>query len=144
MKEWKVRQEVYHRLTQEHSDDLNQCSIEIVHDVVASAVRYFHEHDIGWLYPSKSYVVAILYAKWLNEEFGEDIDKYNLITRKEPIKADKILLAYEEFDEEVPVSHVTDFLTHQPTIEPMFVSGVGHARVMKDPKVIERVMEFLQ
>jgi pimeloyl-ACP methyl ester carboxylesterase len=84
------------------------------------------------------------FMKKMNEEFGEDIDKYNLITRKEPVKADKILLAYEEFDEEVPVSHVTDFLTHQPTIEPMFVSGVGHARVMKDPKVIERVMEFLQ
>lgn len=72
MKEWKVRQEVYHRLTQEHGDNLNQCHIEIVDDVATSAIRYFTEQEIGWLYPSKSYVVAILYAKWLHEEFGED------------------------------------------------------------------------
>ena len=38
MKEWKVRQEVYHRLTQEHGDDLNQFDIEIVTDVVSTAV----------------------------------------------------------------------------------------------------------
>jgi hypothetical protein len=88
MKEWKVRQEVYHRLTQEHSDDLNHCSIEIVDDVVASAVRYFTERKIGWLYPSKSYVVAILYARWLHEEFGEDfltaLDDADLLYNNDP------------------------------------------------------------
>jgi hypothetical protein len=72
MKEWKVRQEVYHRLNEEHGDDLNCVEIEIVDDVVASAIRYFTETEVGWLYPSKSYVVAILYAKWLHEEFSED------------------------------------------------------------------------
>lgn len=72
MKEWKVRQEVYHRLNEEHGDDLNCVEIEIVDDVVASAIRYFTETEVGWLYPSKSYVVAILYAKWLHEEFNED------------------------------------------------------------------------
>lgn len=72
MKEWKIRQEVYHRLTKEYSDDLNQFTVEIVDDIVTSAVKYFTEKEVGWLYPSKSYVVAILYARWLHEEFGED------------------------------------------------------------------------
>jgi hypothetical protein len=72
MKEWKVRQELFHRLTQDHSDDLNKIYIEIVDDIANTAIRYFFENDIGWLYPGKSYAVAVLYALWLNEEFGEN------------------------------------------------------------------------
>ena len=70
MKEWKIRQEVYHRLKLEYDDDLNTKNIQISDDVVIDAVRYFHEKDIGWIYPSKSYMVGICYAKWLTEYFG--------------------------------------------------------------------------
>lgn len=88
MKEWKIRQEIYHRLTKDHGDDLNQRTIEIVDDVVASAIRYFTEKEPGWLYPSKSYVVAILYARWLHQEFGEDfltaLDDPDLLYNNDP------------------------------------------------------------
>lgn len=70
MKDWKIRQEVYHRITTTHSDDLNTKHVEFSTDIVKDAVRYFNERDIGWLYPSKSYMVAICYARWLSEEFG--------------------------------------------------------------------------
>jgi hypothetical protein len=70
MEDWKIRQELYHRLNTVHDDDLNDKNIEITDNVVADAVRYFTEKDIGWIYPSKSYMVAICYAKWLSEEFG--------------------------------------------------------------------------
>lgn len=69
-KEWKIRQNVYHRLHTEHSDDLNTKDIEITSNVVENAVRYFKERDIGWIYPSKSYMVGICYAKWLTRYFG--------------------------------------------------------------------------
>jgi hypothetical protein len=70
MEDWKIRQELYHRLNTVHDDDLNDKNIEITDNVVTDAVRYFTEKDIGWIYPSKSYMVAICYAKWLSEEFG--------------------------------------------------------------------------
>jgi hypothetical protein len=70
MEDWKIRQELYHRLNTVHDDDLNNKNIEITDNVVIDAVRYFTEKDIGWIYPSKSYMVAICYAKWLSEEFG--------------------------------------------------------------------------
>lgn len=70
MEEWKVRQEIYHRLHNEFDDDLNTKHIELSKDVVKDALRYFYERDIGWIYPSKSYMVAICYARWLSEEFG--------------------------------------------------------------------------
>jgi protochlorophyllide reductase len=70
MEDWKIRQELYHRLNTVHDDDLNDKNIEITDNIVIDAVRYFTEKDIGWIYPSKSYMVAICYAKWLSEEFG--------------------------------------------------------------------------
>jgi len=70
MEDWKIRQELYHRLNIVHDDDLNDKNIEITDNVVTDAVRYFTEKDIGWIYPSKSYMVAICYARWLSEEFG--------------------------------------------------------------------------
>lgn len=72
MEEWKVRQEIYHRLKTAHSDDLSDKAVVITNDVVTDAVRYFNERNIGWLYPSKSYMVGICYARWLSEEFGGD------------------------------------------------------------------------
>lgn len=70
MKEYKIRQEIYHRLNKIYDDDLKNFQIEITEDVVKDAVRYFTTRDIGWVYPAKSYMVAICYAKWLSEEFG--------------------------------------------------------------------------
>lgn len=76
MQDWKVRQEIYHRLHTEHSDDLNTKEIEISENVVDDAIRYFNEHDIGWLYPSKSYMVGICYARLLARHFGGEPVSY--------------------------------------------------------------------
>ena len=78
MNEWKIRQEIYHRLNTEHTDDLNDKAVVFTNNVVEDAIRYFNERDIGWIYPSKSYMVGICYAKWLSEEFGgEPLDYLN-------------------------------------------------------------------
>jgi len=70
MEDWKIRQELYHRLNTVHDDDLNDKDIVITDNIVTDAVRYFKEDNLGWIYPSKSYMVAICYARWLSEEFG--------------------------------------------------------------------------
>lgn len=72
MEDWKIRQEVYHRLHKDHTDDLNTKQITISKNVVEDAIRYFNETNIGWIYPSKSYMVGICYARWLAENFGGD------------------------------------------------------------------------
>lgn len=88
MKDWKIKQEIYHRLNTEHSDDLNTKKIEITNDVVSNAVRYFEQQDIGWIYPSKSYMVGICYARWLSEHFGgrplEYLDDPDLLYGNDP------------------------------------------------------------
>jgi hypothetical protein len=70
MEDWKIRQEIYHRINPIHTDDLNNFTIELTDDVVKYAVEYFNSRDLGWVYPSKSYMVGICYARFLAEQFG--------------------------------------------------------------------------
>ena len=72
MKDWKIKQELYHRLNVVHEDDLSKVNIQKTNNVVDDAIKYFNERDIGWIYPSKSYVVAICYSWWLSHDFQED------------------------------------------------------------------------
>tara|TARA_B100001939_G_scaffold336582_1_gene339846 strand:- start:530 stop:922 length:393 start_codon:yes stop_codon:yes gene_type:complete len=77
MKEWKIKQELYHRLNPKHDDDLKNVKMEISRNTVADALRYFNESNVGWIYPSKSYVVGICYAWWIAQDFKEDF--YDLL-----------------------------------------------------------------
>jgi len=70
MQDWKIKQELYHRMNQIHSDDLNDKEIMLSNDIVDNAIRYFKETNVGWIYPAKSYMVGICYARWLSEEYG--------------------------------------------------------------------------
>ena len=72
MKDWKVKQEVYHRLNKEYSDDLNKVDIVISDKVEEDALRHFFEYVDEWIYPSKSYAVAFCYAYWISQDFDED------------------------------------------------------------------------
>lgn len=95
MEEWKLRQEIYHRLNREHSDDLKTKEITITKNVVEDAIRYFNEKNVGWIYPSKSYMVGICYARWLSENFGgwpiEYLNYDNLLYGNDPY-----FLSYEK------------------------------------------------
>lgn len=70
MKEWKLRQEIYHRLTTKHEDAAENFEYEISDNIVENAVKYFVTTDIGWIWPAKSYMVGICYARWLAIQFG--------------------------------------------------------------------------
>ena len=41
MKDWKIKQELYHRLNRTHDDDLKEVKVEIDDDIVGNAIRYF-------------------------------------------------------------------------------------------------------
>lgn len=72
MKEWKLRQEVFHRLNNDHSDDLNKVDIVVSDNIAHDALRHFFERVDEWVYPAKSYFVAYCYAYWISQDFQED------------------------------------------------------------------------
>lgn len=79
MEEWRVRQEVFHRLRENpEADDLNRFGITMTDNVIEEAIDYFVTKNKGWIYPAKSYMVGICYSKWLSEQFGgEPLDYLN-------------------------------------------------------------------
>jgi hypothetical protein len=72
MQEWKVKQEIYHRLNHEYRDDLNKVDI-VMSDDYNDIIRHFHEKVDQWIYPAKSYFVAVCYASWISEDYNEDL-----------------------------------------------------------------------
>jgi len=85
---WTERQKLYHETTSHYSDDLNQVQIKYVDDPIPDAITYFYDDSIGWVYPSKSYVVAICYAKWLsalkNVNFYDLLNDGGLLFHNDP------------------------------------------------------------
>jgi len=89
MQEWRMRQEIYHRLNKDHDDDLNK--IDFIYDehfVEYNVLRHFEERIDDWLYPAKSYFVAFCYAYWIsvdfNENFWELLRDPNLLAGNDP------------------------------------------------------------
>ena len=72
MKEWKARQSAYHLTASLFKDDLTDVNTVWNPDtIVDDALRHFEEYVDEWIYPAKSYVVAICYAYWLGKDFKE-------------------------------------------------------------------------
>lgn len=72
MKEWKARQSAYHLTASLFRDDLSDIETLWQPDsVVEDALMHFTDYVDEWIYPAKSYVVAICYAHWLERDFKE-------------------------------------------------------------------------
>lgn len=72
MKEWKARQSAYHLTASLFRDDLSDIETLWQPDsVVEDALMHFTDYVDEWIYPAKSYVVAICYAYWLGRDFKE-------------------------------------------------------------------------
>lgn len=113
MKDWKIRQEMYHRLhrVEDYTDDMNTFDIRVDYDSIIEDVKTYMAlptEESGWLYPAKSYIVAVCYAKWLSEDFDEDFyellndpdllygnDPYFVVYNKDPDTYEEVIKAME-------------------------------------------------
>lgn len=94
MQEWKIKQKLYHKLNKDYEDDLADVDIEITDDIAFHAIRYFREKDIGWIYPSKSYMVAICFAFWIMEDYDENF--YSVLKDPELLPMDPYFVPYSD------------------------------------------------
>jgi len=93
MKEWKIRQKIYHTMHQfeEFSDDLSKMKILENYDeffIVEKALEYPFIQSEFLYYPAKSYAVAITYAYLIEKEFSdkmlECLDDPELLFNNDP------------------------------------------------------------
>lgn len=81
MLDWKTRQQLFNSTAEEFTDDLNKVDIRTEEDSVTWAVKHFNERVDEWVYPAKSYFVALCYATWIHQDFGDDF--YDLLNSKD-------------------------------------------------------------
>ena len=103
--------------------------------------RFFEQIFAAMKVPAK---MQKIFFKGMDEEFEEPLEKYNLIERKEPIKADKILMIYDEDDDVVNIKDIREFLSRRKEVKQLNVKGAGHYQILKNKQVIEAVVEFLK
>lgn len=77
MKDWHIRHKIFHQVFQDMDlgDDLSKEKIILEEDdesIVRRALEYPVNQTRELYYPGKSYCVAIIYAKLLEKNFGED------------------------------------------------------------------------
>ena len=83
MREWKLRQKIYHRalgsdlpdIIELNSDMSNHLDIKQyadVGDLIAEIVSHFTIEVPRLVYPAKSFYVAIMYARLLEQNFGQN------------------------------------------------------------------------
>lgn len=98
MKDWKIRQQYFDMVngSDGYKDDLNEVEINLVEgdEVIEQAIRHFEEYVDEWIYPSKSYVVAICYAQWISDDFDEEF--YETLNDPELLPRDPYFVPYDE------------------------------------------------
>lgn len=73
-----------------------------------------------------------------------DLQELDLFRYTNKIKADSILVAYDENDHLVRKEQIDHFLQQNPSIQSLRIRGEGHFRIMKNEEVISRVLGFLE
>jgi hypothetical protein len=76
-------------MNDDFGDDLSDKDIQYRYDtIVGDCVDYVTKpkEDTGWMYPAKSYVVALCYAQWISEDFDEDFNELLYQDTYKPLK----------------------------------------------------------
>ena len=116
MQEWRIKQKLYHKLNKEFEDDLTDVEIILSNDIVNNAIKYFRETDVGWIYPAKSYMVAICYAFWIMEDYDENF--YDVLKYPELLPMDPYFVPYDK-----------DSQTYNAIISVVCANNKGHLKL---------------
>ncbi len=74
--------------------------------------------------------------------FGEDIDNYSGSVAAKGVKIPTLVI-HDTEDKDVPVSCAYNIRQNLKQGEILITNGLGHRRVLKDSKVINRIIEFI-
>ena len=77
------------------------------------------------------------------KKFGEDIDIYSGSVAAKEVNI-PVLVIHDTEDKDVPVSCAHNIRQNLQQGEIMITSGLGHRRILKDPKVISGIIEFIK
>lgn len=76
------------------------------------------------------------------KKFGEDINNYSASVAAKSVKIPTLVL-HDTEDKDVPVSCAYHIRQNLEQGEILITNGLGHSRILKDAKVVNRIVEFI-
>lgn len=85
------------------------------------------------------------FKKYVLKKTGKPFDEFSALAFIKKVPEDlNLLLVHDEDDKEVTINHAEALRKQFPRAELLQTSGLGHNRILKDDKVIERAVTFIR
>ena len=83
-------------------------------------------------------------------EFGRGVERWlghpwsylDITSLDHAHKRQRLLVVHDEDDKEVPLAHAHALAASWPSSEMLVTRGLGHRRVLRDPAVVQKVLDF--
>ncbi|MEM8906547.1 MAG: alpha/beta hydrolase [Bacteroidota bacterium] len=80
----------------------------------------------------------------LENRVSRPLEEVGLSSTLPKINAKQILLVHDRYDKVVPFAEAETVLNNWESVSLVVTEGLGHFQLMKNPKLIKRVMQFIQ
>jgi pimeloyl-ACP methyl ester carboxylesterase len=79
----------------------------------------------------------------IQQQLGRNAESFSLVQVGRNFPVGRALLLHDEQDESIPFAEAREIAAGWPGLELQATTGLGHNRIMRDPAVLQRVVEFL-
>lgn len=82
-------------------------------------------------------------GRFIQEQFGRTAESFSLLEAGRHLPVQRALLLHDREDPNAPFVEGEEIARHWPSLEFRPTTGLGHNRIMRDPNVIQQVLEFI-
>jgi pimeloyl-ACP methyl ester carboxylesterase len=104
--------------------------------------------DVGWLTRRTAVAMGFqaslydVFQRIAERKFDVRFEDY-VISNSAPGRGEPILAVHDAEDREVPLAEAERWIKAWRGAESVVTQGLGHTRILRDPAVVERVVDFL-
>lgn len=85
------------------------------------------------------------FKKFIQQKYGKPFEEFTAShIIKQIIQPVEVLLVHDEDDKEVSMEHPLELLRQYPSARLLKTKGLGHTRILKDDRVINEIVTFVQ
>ena len=82
-------------------------------------------------------------GRFIQQQFNRNAESFSLVEAGRHLPVQRAMLLHDRHDLNVPFADGQAIAATWPTLDFRPTSGLGHNRIMRDPSVLEQVVEFL-
>jgi len=89
--------------------------------------------------------IRVLFKQYIQKTYDKAFEEFTALHFINKIKYPlRLLLIYDEHDEEVTLAHPYALMERYPAAELMVTTTLGHTRILKDDAVVQRALQFIK